>query len=244
MLRLLLTCEHGGYKIPAAYEALFKGHEEILQTHRGYDIGALELFDSMKSVADVHFHSETTRLLVELNRSIGHPKLYSEFSSVLPEKDRERLLQLHYHPYRDKVEHMIQDFVSAGRRVLHVSVHSFTPVLDGEERKADIGLLYDPKRKREQAFCKQWKKKLQQNSKDLLVRFNYPYLGIADGLPSYLRRKFTGDQYIGIELEVNQKFPMHEPEKWMQLKKMLTGTVSELIQENRKELSKFGPGGE
>ena len=237
MLRLLLTCEHGGNNIPAAYEALFKGHEDVLNTHRGYDIGALELFDSMKSVADVHFYSETTRLLVELNRSVGHPKLFSEFSGVLPEKDRERLLQLHYRPYRDKVEHMIQDFVSAGRRVLHISVHSFTPVLDGEERNADIGLLYDPKRKPEQAFCRQWKKKLQQKDKDLLVRFNYPYLGIADGLPSYLRRKFTGDQYIGIELEVNQKFPEQDSDKWEQLKILLTGTVKELIEENRNEFS-------
>ncbi|MBD1396102.1 N-formylglutamate amidohydrolase [Pontibacter sp. JH31] len=233
MLRLLLTCEHGGNKVPVSYEALFKGQEDTLQTHRGYDIGALELFDKMKSVADVHFHSETTRLLVELNRSVGHPKLLSEFSCVLPEKDRERLLQVHYFPYREKVEHMIQDFVSAGRRVLHIAVHSFTPVLDGEERKADIGLLYDPKRKHEQALCRQWKKKLQQNDKDLVIRFNYPYLGIADGLPSYLRRKFTGDQYIGIELEVNQRFPIQESDKWASLQRLLTNTVEELLQENR-----------
>lgn len=37
------------------------------------------------------------------------------------------------------------------------------------------------------------------------VRFNYPYLGKADGFTTHLRKKFK-DNYIGIELEVNQKF--------------------------------------
>ena len=42
--------------------------------------------------------------------------------------------------------------------------------------------------------------------KNLVVRFNYPYKGISDGFTKYLRTRFTGKQYIGIELEVNQKF--------------------------------------
>ena len=39
---------------------------------------------------------------------------------------------------------------------------------------------------------------------ELSVRFNYPYLGKADGFPTYLRKLFP-DNYSGIELEVNQK---------------------------------------
>jgi predicted N-formylglutamate amidohydrolase len=237
MLRLLLTCEHGGNKIPTAYEALFRGQESVLQTHRGYDIGALELFNTMKPVADVSFFSETSRLLVELNRSVGHAKHFSEFSNILPAAERERLLALHYKPYRDQVEHMVQDFVSAGRRLLHVAVHTFTPVLDGEERNADIGLLYDPKRIHEQAYCKQWKATLAKKDKNLLVRFNYPYLGIADGLPSYLRRKFTADQYVGIELEINQKYPEQGGARWNQLQLLLRDTLQELLLDNRQKLN-------
>lgn len=223
--------------MPPAYEALFNGQEDILQTHRGYDIGALDLYQSLRPVADVGFYSETTRLLVELNRSIGHPKLFSEFSSMLPEKDRQRLLRQHYLPYREEVEQMVQDFVSAGRQVLHLSVHTFTPVLDGEERQADIGLLYDPKRKQERAFSREWKAALLRQDKKLLVRFNYPYLGIADGLTSYMRRKFTADQYVGIELEVNQKYQEHHPERWHQLKQLLSDTLKVLLLEKQEEFS-------
>ena len=39
----LVTCEHGGNRIPAPYAALFRGHEAILQSHRGYDPGAAAL---------------------------------------------------------------------------------------------------------------------------------------------------------------------------------------------------------
>jgi len=37
------------------------------------------------------------------------------------------------------------------------------------------------------------------------VRFNYPYLGKADGFTTYLRKQFPAN-YMGIELEVNQAF--------------------------------------
>jgi hypothetical protein len=37
------------------------------------------------------------------------------------------------------------------------------------------------------------------------VRYNYPYLGKMDGFTTYLRKQFISN-YIGIELEVNQKY--------------------------------------
>jgi predicted N-formylglutamate amidohydrolase len=236
MLRVILTCEHGGNEVPPAYTALFHGHEDVLNTHLGYDIGALELYNTLKPVADVSFHSVNTRLLVELNRSVNHPKLFSDYSSVLPSSEKERLLKKHYIPYREQVEQMVQDFVSGGRRMLHVAVHTFTPELDGEERKADLGLLYDPKRKYEQEYCKQWKAAINKADKNLVVRFNYPYLGISDGFPTYLRRKFNANQYVGIELEVNQKIALEGGERWQQLQSLLAATLNDLVLQNRAEL--------
>ncbi|MDO6391489.1 N-formylglutamate amidohydrolase [Pontibacter sp. BT731] len=229
MLRLLLTCEHGGNLIPAAYAPLFQGHEEVLTTHQGYDIGALDLYNSLKPMADVGFYSETSRLLVELNRSQHHARLFSAYTQVLPPAEKARLLEKHYKPYREQVEQMVSDFVSAGRCVLHVAVHTFTPELDGEERQADVGLLYDPKRKHEQDFSRKWKAALNKADKNLLVRFNYPYLGIADGFPTYLRRKFTEDEYVGIELEVNQKYPQQGGARWQELQTLLARTLQEVV---------------
>lgn len=229
MLKLLLTCEHGGNEVPIAYQSLFQGHQEVLKSHAGYDIGALELFKELEPLADISFYSETSRLLVELNRSLHHKKLFSDYTRDLSDGDKNFILKNYYYPYRDKVEQLVHDFVMAGRRVLHISVHSFTPVLNGEERQADIGLLYDPKRKGEQNFCREWGKALTKQAPNLLVRNNYPYLGIADGFPTYLRKRFKDEEYLGIELEVNQKFPQGDRQQWHSLIKAIKESLAEAL---------------
>jgi len=221
MLKLLLTCEHGGNQIPEGYTSYFADSEELLASHEGYDIGALALFKQLEPLADKTFFSETSRLLVELNRSLHHAKLFSDITRPLHDEDKALILKQHYFPYREQVEHFIHDFVMAGRQVLHLAIHTFTSELNGEIRDADIGLLYDPKRQPEQSFCRHWKKQIQEQDKNLLVRFNYPYLGISDGFPTYLRRQFTAEQYIGIELEVNQKFAAGDKEQWEQVQDVI-----------------------
>jgi len=139
-----------------------------------------------------------------LNRSIGHPRLFSEFSRNLRSAERKELLDEHYFPHRNRVEVWIEAKVRRGERVLHIGVHSFAPQIDGSDRNADIGLLYDPARSAEKALCARWKVGFRQIDPALRVRRNYPYLGTADGFVPYLRRTFPARQYVGIELEVNQ----------------------------------------
>lgn len=219
--------------MPVAYQSLFQGHQQVLRSHLGYDIGALELFDELKELADISFYAETTRLLVELNRSLHHNKLFSDYTRNLADADKNLILKHYYYPYRDKVEQLVQDFVMGGRSVLHIAVHSFTPVLNGEERQTDIGLLYDPKRKSEQAFCRTWREELLKQQSDLMVRNNYPYLGISDGLPTYLRKRFKDSEYLGIELEVNQKFPISDAEGWSMLKQTIKQSLKQALWRKR-----------
>jgi hypothetical protein len=77
-------------------------------------------------------------------------------------------------------------------------------MLDGIVRNADIGLLYDPRRRGEREWCHAWSRALRAADPALRVRSNYPYRGISDGLTTSLRREFSGSSYMGIELEVNQ----------------------------------------
>jgi predicted N-formylglutamate amidohydrolase len=240
MLKLLLTCEHGGNNIPIAFQPNFVDHKKTLNSHLGYDIGALELFHELEDIADVSFYSETSRLLVELNRSLHHNKLFSDFTRSLADKDKNEILKHYYYPYRDKVEQMVQDLVMAGRRVLHISIHSFTPILDGEVRKADIGLLYDPKRKGEQIISREWRDKIINQDPNLVVRYNYPYLGIADGFPTYLRKLFKENDYLGIELEVNQKFPEGDKITWEALKSTIKQTLIEIKHLHCKDHNQHG----
>ena len=90
--------------------------------------------------------STTTRLLVDLNRSIGHRQLFSGITRPLPASEREAILEAHYRPHREAIEGAVDVGVAAGKPVVHVASHSFTPILDGVEREVDIGWLYDPRR--------------------------------------------------------------------------------------------------
>jgi predicted N-formylglutamate amidohydrolase len=202
-MKLLLTCEHGGNEVPAAYRTLFKGAADVLRGHRGRDPGALGLFRELEPLADAAFASTTTRLLVELNRSLHHPALFSRFTKGLPKEARERILEEHYRPHREAVEATTAYWTKAKEQVMHVAVHSFTPVLDGEVRTLDIGLLYDPARAAEKRWAERWRAAMLDIDPDLEVRMNRPYLGKADGLPTHLRRLHR-TRYAGIELEVNQ----------------------------------------
>lgn len=209
---ILLSCEHGGNEIPAAYLPYFKDQDHLLASHRGWDIGALDVAKAISSALQVKLHAATlSRLLIELNRSLHHPSLFSSLTKGLPKQEKERIIASNYLPYRTEVLRDIEEQLAKGSEVIHISVHSFTPVLNGEVRNADIGLLYDPSRSGEKKFCKEWKQELLKYS-GFKIRFNYPYKGTADGFTTYLRKKFP-EQYIGLELELNQALLTDENKK-------------------------------
>lgn len=211
----LITCEHGGNRIPLRYRTLFTGFEALLQTHRGYDAGALALAEDLaKALAAPLFAVTTSRLLIDLNRSIGHPRLYSEATREAPARVCREILERYYRPHRNKVEADIAAAVARGGRVIHIASHSFTPAVDGMVRNADIGLLYDPARRGEAELCRRWQARLKASAPELKVRRNYPYAGKSDGFTTYLRRRFPAKVYVGIELEINQKDVFNGRRQW------------------------------
>jgi predicted N-formylglutamate amidohydrolase len=106
-----------------------------------------------------------------------------------------------------------------------VSVHTFAAVLDGRHRRCDVGLLYDPSRELEAAFCSEWQARLVEAVPGLVVRRNYPYRGIADGLVTWLRRRLPANDYLGIELELNQALSVRRGAAWRRLLDALAVTL-------------------
>lgn len=205
-ISLLLTCEHGGNRVPARYASLFADAQRALDSHRGYDIGALDMARRLAKLSDLPAEiATTTRLLVDLNRSAHHRAIFSRYTRHLTEEHKSDILKRHYFPYRKRVIGRAGAAIDAGYQVLHVSAHSFTPVLNGQRRNADLGILYDPARQREKRLAVDWRAALVAGDAALAVRRNYPYRGDADGFVTYLRRLYRSEDYIGIELEVNQR---------------------------------------
>lgn len=204
-MEILLTCEHATNSIPEIFTGLFKNAAQVLESHRGWDPGALTIAGRLSADWNAPLFSYPwTRLLIEPNRSLHHPKLFSEFSGDLSDDQKNELISREYLPYRDKVKSRIRSGISGSRHILHISVHSFTPVMNGKKREVDIGLLFDPSRAREKNLCEQWKEKINKQMPELSVRFNQPYLGTDDGFITELRHTFSEDNYLGVELEINQ----------------------------------------
>lgn len=222
----LITCEHGGHRIPASYRSLFSGASQLLQSHRGYDRGALLMARDLALDFDAPLVSSTiSRLLVDLNRSLGHPRLFGAPIRNEPAPSRARIIERYYSPYRSRVEQLVNQSQALGLHVIHISSHSFTPELDGKRRSADVGLLYDPGRDGEAALCSHWKAALAAADPGLRVRRNYPYAGKGDGLTRHLRRRFPSEAYVGIELEINQAIVIAGGTRWTALRRTLSRTL-------------------
>jgi predicted N-formylglutamate amidohydrolase len=203
---LIITCEHANNIVPYAYKYLFHDAESELISHTGWDPGALSVANYLAASNKVPiFYSEITRLLVEPNRSLDHPELFSAYTRSLKRSIKIYLLDRYYHPYRDQVEEKIGSMLKNGP-VVHLSVHSFTPVLFSKIRSTDIGILFDPESPLEYSFCGNWLAALQQQLPTFQIDLNQPYSGIDDGFTTHLRKLFSDQNYVGIELELNQKW--------------------------------------
>ncbi|MEP2773379.1 MAG: N-formylglutamate amidohydrolase [Fulvivirga sp.] len=204
--RIIITCEHADNYIPKDFKLLFAGYESVLDSHLGWDPGSFTVAKLMvKEFKCPIFFQKISRLLVEVNRSVDHPQLFSKYVQKLDTSVKSMLLEKYYYSYRNSVEDKIAGWIHEGFDVIHISVHSFTPVLNDIERKVEIGLLFDDQRPAELAFNNQWKDLLQEQMPALTIMHNVPYHGADDGFTTYLRKKYTSN-YIGTEIEISQKF--------------------------------------
>jgi predicted N-formylglutamate amidohydrolase len=207
---VVVTCEHAGNRVPPEAAHLFTLKGDHLAGHGGYDAGALEMARAFAAAfAAPLFFTTVTRLVVDQNRSIGHPKQFSRYTRGLAAALRREILDRHYRPMRRETLEAVAAARQNGRTVAHLASHSFVPVLSGVQRDMDVGLLYDPGRAGERALCAAWKARLAARRPGLRVRRNTPYKGVSDGHVTALRKSFpTG--YLGVELEVNQRFILHD----------------------------------
>lgn len=217
-MKLMLTCEHASNKLPAAFKKAVPA--EVLKTHRAYDIGACSVFRKLVKFAKPEFYCEGkfSRLFVDLNRTITNKSAFSEYYDALEASDKSAAEKAkaqaiaYWQEYRAAIEKFVDSALKPKTRaaksepeIVHLGIHSFTPVLNGKVRNADIGILYDPTRPQERAYANVIKAEIKRLYPAMKVRFNYPYKGSSDGLTTTLRKKF-GPRYAGLEIEINQKF--------------------------------------
>jgi predicted N-formylglutamate amidohydrolase len=226
---LFLSCEHATNAVPPNYRHVFHQHESLLETHRAIDLGSEAIIRQLSQTFGCEYiTASVTRLLIDCNRSLSHATCFSEFSKSLSTAEKQQLIDKYYLPYRQKTEDMIKHHIDKGHQVLHLSIHTFTPILNGIPRNTGIGLLYDPKHHGEKEVVRQLHGILSQQT-DYRIRLNYPYRGNTDSFTTYLRKRYPQTDYLGIELEVNQAL-VENKACLESVTQALSNSLSELLQ--------------
>jgi predicted N-formylglutamate amidohydrolase len=210
---VVVSCEHASFRIPPALRHLGVA-PAARRSHVAWDPGAAEIARQCAAAVGAPLHlGRWSRLVVDLNRSLDHPKLIATESfgievpgnAGLSTQEREERVRRFWWPYRRAVDADLARAMSRYGRCLHVSVHSFTPVAHGRVRPTEIGLLFDPSRRRERAVAEALRAFLRTDAPRLAVHANRPYRGTSDGFTTHLRRAHAASRYAGVEVEVNQK---------------------------------------
>jgi predicted N-formylglutamate amidohydrolase len=206
-VHVVMSCEHAGNRVPARYASLFStpAARKALESHRGWDPGAGALAGMLaRRLGAPLVAQDVSRLLVECNRSADHPRLWSEFSRGLTDEERRQVVRRYWSAHRNAVRAAVA--ACPPGLVVHVGVHTFTPVWRGRSRSTQVGLLFDPARPLEAELVARWKKALDAHpvTQALAVHRNRPYRGWTDGLTTTLRSELPDHRYAGIELEVSQ----------------------------------------
>ncbi len=219
---VLISAEHASRAVPELWRPLFAGREAVLETHRAWDPGTALFSRALAERVDApRLAGRVTRLLVDLNRSMGHPRHFSEFSRDLKPAQKAQLIERYWRPHWQAYRAAIERHPG---QTLHIACHSFTPVLDGRLRRTDIGLLYDPSRVPERAFCRGLARRLRERLPALRVRMNDPYRGSSNGLGQQHRRRYGPERLVTVELEINQALLGRRD--WADLREGLLETLS------------------
>jgi predicted N-formylglutamate amidohydrolase len=149
--RFFVVCEHASRKIPAALGDLGLDRRH-LASHIAWDIGAERVARGLaKRLGAPLVLQRYSRLVYDCNRppeAESSIPAKSEATRIpgnegLSARDRKARADELYFPFHNKVGEMLDQRIGEGLAPLFVTVHSFTPVYFGVERKVDLGVVHD-----------------------------------------------------------------------------------------------------
>ena len=147
----LLLGDHAGNGVPERLHGLELPAAE-LGRHIAIDLGVAELGHRLSALLDAPFIEQRySRLVIDCNRDPDHPGSIAAVSdgTVVPGNadlsphDRKARAEAIFDPYHQAVAALIAERERTGRRCIVVSLHSFTPVMNGLARPWEVGVLHD-----------------------------------------------------------------------------------------------------
>lgn len=177
---LLLVCDHASRQFPAAMRALGLPEAATLQ-HIAWDIGAADLTRALARRFDAPaVLAGYSRLLIDCNRALTDATSIVSISDGIPIPGNAGLppeagamrVRSFFEPYHGAVAAKLEEFRRRAIVPAFLSIHSFTPVMNGAERPWHVGVLWD----RDARIARPLLERLG-NRRDVVVGDNLPYSG-------------------------------------------------------------------
>lgn len=147
----VLVSDHAGRAVPARLGDLGVPAPEW-ERHIAWDIGMAGMGRLLaERLETVLIEQAYSRLVIDCNRAPGHPTsvVQSSDGTLVPgnaeldaEAERERVERI-FRPYHDRITAELDARQAEGQPTVLVSLHSFTPEMDGIARPWHAGILHN-----------------------------------------------------------------------------------------------------
>jgi predicted N-formylglutamate amidohydrolase len=144
----VLVCDHAANRVPRRLGCLGLSAVQLAD-HIGWDPGAADVARRLSALLDAPLVlSGYSRLVIDCNRPLRSAGSIAEQSDGVPVPgnrglspwERESRINALYRPYHDAIDRLLDG--RTRRPSLLLSIHSFTPVLNGRPRPWHIGISH------------------------------------------------------------------------------------------------------
>jgi len=229
---IVFACDHASRSIPARYGALGLAAAHT-RDHIAWDLGIARVARTLSGMLDAPtIFGGVSRLVIDLNRRPATPPLIPDQSDGvdipgnrgLGAAARQERIESWFRPYHDRAAAMVRRARQRHRRPALISLHSFTPTMDGFVRPWEIGFLWTNKSVIGQPLIADLKART-----NLHVGDNQPYKGDPRfGYTVHVHGEDNGIPSIGIEIRQDLLQSDAAGDRWAEL---LATTLNRLIAE-------------
>ena len=200
---LLLVCDHASNRFPQSLGSMGLDYLDRM-SHMSLDIGAGAIAESLADkLGATALLCQYSRLVVDCNRELSDNSMFLENSEGtnipgnqnLQINEKERRVSEIYWPYHNAIEAQICRLRDQYINPIVISIHSFTPVMNGEDREWEMGVLWD----KDQITAEFFLNKLMDAG--FFVGNNEPYSGKApEDFTIDYHAEPIGLPHVGIEI--------------------------------------------
>ena len=201
---LVLVSDHAFNLLPDEYGDLGLPAAEF-NRHIAYDLGVESVTRKLAELINAPaVMARFSRLLIDPNRGEDDPTLIRQLydgtvipgNYPLPDAEKQRRIDRFYAPYHDAVSSVIASVAQkTGAAPLVISVHSFTPFMQGRERPWHAGVLWDKDPRAVRPLIEGL-----ERSPGIIVGDNEPYDGALRGDTMFKHCTVNGYAHALIEI--------------------------------------------